>query len=787
VFRFKERAVSDYIPLVGHARDDVLLHDDGSLTIVVWFGGIAWQTEDVATIIQRQDDYHNALRNMSDDTLTISTYQCRGMADPSIYPKRILPSPFARLLDERYRENLFAGALFDNQIYVAITIHPASYVPKFVSGQIKKRSKPAKEARADRLRRLYETADLLEAKLGAYRPRRLGLRRVGHVLFSEMAEALVFAMTGIWRPIGLSTGTLKKALFSERIIFGREAIEIRTPGWSTFAAVFGMREYPTGTYPGMFAALSTAPYRCTLFHSFRFLGKATAESTINRKQNYMVGAEDKAFEQLDELRQAGNDLMANKMVLGNHSLSLIAFADSIDDLTRVATRAWRNLADSGAVVARESAALEAAFFSLIPCNERLQPRPGFISSRNFTAMAPLHNFPAGPGTSHWGEPIALLRTTAATPYRFHWHVDGVGNTLVTGQTGSGKTLLTGHLIAMTAGRARVIALDYKRGWELLFRAMEGDYSVLGDGEPHLAPLKALSATPKNLTFLGDLIRGCIRRDLDDEEDRRLRLALQIVMAMPPEHRSMGEIAAFLGSKANGAGAALQRWCWGNDLGWVIDAPVNTVNLRGDLQGIDLTAILENPRARGPALLTLFHYIELQIDGRPILIPNDEGWRALQDEKFRPMIERRLRTIRSFGGAFVFLTQGPDEIKQSGIGKVLVEQCPTQIMMPVDRATREDYTDVLKCTEGEWEAFSQLRKGEGRFLIRQGAQSVIAELPLHGMDDEIATLSANQESLNALDEVRKALGHKNGERPHAMLPAVHKRRREIIEKRLKEMA
>ena len=108
---------------------------------------------------------------------------------------------------------------------------------------------------------------------------------------------------------------------------------------------------------------------------------------------------------------------------------------------------------------------------------------------------------------------------------------------------------------------------------------------------------------------------------------------------------------FLGTSPNGAGAALAKWCYGNDLGWVLDAPVDTIDMTGDLNGYDMTGLLENPRARGPAMLTLFHYIELQLDGRPILIPNDEGWRSLLDATFRPMIEKRLRTIRSFGGAF----------------------------------------------------------------------------------------------------------------------------------------
>jgi type IV secretion system protein VirB4 len=528
----------------------------------------------------------------------------------------------------------------------------------------------------------------------------------------------------------------------------------------------------------MLGALSVAPYRSTVFQSFRFLSKADAHAIMHRKQNRMAAAGDKALSQQAELDVAADDLASNRFVMGDHSLCLVVFADSMRALGDVATAAWRDLADSGAVAAREGAALEAAYFSMVPGNARLRVRPGVVSSRNFCAMAPLHNFPSGPERSHWGEPIALLRTSGGTPYRFHWHVGDVGNTLVTGETGSGKSLLVGFLIAMTAARARIIALDHKRGWELLIRSMGGQYAVLGAGQPHFAPLKALEATPRSLEFLTELLRGCIMMENGDpltpEEDRRLALALQTVMEMPHEDRWVGEVRAFLGEDPNGAGARLDKWCWGNELGWVIDAPADAISLDGALHGLDTTALLENPRARGPALLYLFHRIELQLDGRPLLIPNDEGWRALLDDTFRPMIDRRLRTIRSFGGAFVFITQSPRDILDSGIAATLIEQCPTQIHMPNPRATEDDYVVGLKRTHAEFAALRELPKGSGQFLLCQGDKSTIAQLPLHGMDDEIAILSGREATLRLMEDV--AL--KVGEDPAAWMPELSRRMKEM---------
>jgi type IV secretion system protein VirB4 len=375
VFKPRPRLISNYVPLVGHVRDNVVLHNDGSVTAFLAAAGLAWETADAIDIVRDHEDYNTTLQNVAADTLTTSTYQCRGMADPAIYQQRTFPSAFAANLSARYRETLFSRSLFNNQLYIGVTITPARYAGDFFAEQIAKRTKPADTAPDDRIQRLHDVCALIESKMSAYGIRRLGVATRGNALFSEIAEAIVFAMTGIWRPIGLTTGRLFSSMFSERIITGREAIEIRTPGWSSFAAMFGMKEYPASTWPGMFAALSVAQYRCTLFQSFRFLAKATADTIMNRKQNFMLGAGDKAYEQIEELRVAGNDLMANKFVMGGHTLSVIAFADSMRSLTGVATATWRDLADSGVVVAREGPALEAALLSLIPGNNRSGPAP----------------------------------------------------------------------------------------------------------------------------------------------------------------------------------------------------------------------------------------------------------------------------------------------------------------------------------------------------------------------------------------------------------------------------
>jgi type IV secretory pathway VirB4 component len=101
---------------------------------------------------------------------------------------------------------------------------------------------------------------------------------------------------------------------------------------------------------------------------------------------------------------------------------------------------------------------------------------------------------------------------------------------------------------------------------------------------------------------------------------------------------------------------------------------------------------------------------------------------------------------------VFITQDADEIVSCDIANVLVQQCPTQIHMANERSTKSDYVDGLKLTEGQYEALSEIEGGQGKFLLIQGRESIVLQLPLHGMDEFIQVLSAREEDLTADDQV-----------------------------------
>src|SRR5882672_1831533 len=119
----------------------------------------------------------------------------------------------------------------------------------------------------------------------------------------------------------------------------------------------------------------------------------------------MLNAGDLAVTQAAQLKEALDALAGDEFVMGDHHLSLLVLTDSFaryDDAEVIAQQrilndrlsiAKRLMSDAYLAMAREDLALEGAFWSQLPgfFSRRLRKSP--ITSRNFAAMAPFHNYP----------------------------------------------------------------------------------------------------------------------------------------------------------------------------------------------------------------------------------------------------------------------------------------------------------------------------------------------------------------------------------------------------------
>ncbi|MBM3579029.1 MAG: VirB4 family type IV secretion/conjugal transfer ATPase [Alphaproteobacteria bacterium] len=770
-----------YLPFVRHVNQTVISLSTRALITVIRLDGVSFETAATADLNDLHTKLNLTLRNLANEQLALWTHLVRRRSMD--YPEGQFRSPFAAALDARYRDRLQSERLFRNDLYLTLVWHPGRAATDAAADFFKRLGRAdriAAEVDTEALKRLGDATRDIVAALERYGARPLGLIEHKALVFSEPMELLHALISGEWLPMPLPQGQIGAALYTNRVIFGREALEIRRSGDSRFAGMFGIKEYPASTKPGLLNGLLSLPFELVLTQSFAFLSKADAKTVLTRKQNQLVSARDPAASQIEELSDALDDLESNRFALGDHHLSALVYAETPRQLAEHMSLARRALADAGAVAAREDLGLEAAYWAQLPGLFKYRARSGAITSRNFTALSPFHTYPTGkPDRNHWGPAVAMLETASGSPYYFSFHHGDLGNTFICGPSGSGKTVVQNFLLSQAERLgASYVFFDKDRGAEIFVRAAGGAYLTLRNGVPTgCAPLKALELTPANLSFLGQLIRKLVTpesRPLTVAEEERIDSGLRALTRLRARERSLGALRAFLGQQdPEGVGARLERWQQGGALGWVLDGDEDEIGLDSRVVGFDMTELLDHPTVRTPLMMYLFHRVEKLIDGRRLIIDIDEFWKALGDEAFRDLANNKLKTIRKQNGVMVFGTQSPRDALASPIAHTIVEQCPTQIFLPNSRGTRADYVDGFHLTDAEFRLIKEeLAPESRRFLVKQGHNSVVAKLDLTGFDDELAVLSGRTETVELLDRIRGEVG----DDPARWLPIFHAERK-----------
>jgi type IV secretion system protein VirB4 len=776
----RESGAQALLPYARHVTDRVVALDSGALMLAFRLEGASFETADVRDLNDWHAKLNGAWRNLASDRLAVWHHLVRR---PSAdYPAGAFRSDFARGLDAAYRDRVGAQQLYVNDLFLTLVLHPGrDAVDRGQAWLARMGGRPAvRDSEAELVTRLEDAARDLAQHLARYAPSPLGLYEHQGLQFSQVLEMLQLVLTGRLERVPLVRGHLGSALYVSRVIFGREALEIRHAAGRRFAGLLGVKEYPARTCPGLWDGLLSAPFPLIAAQSFAFLSKTAARAVMERKQNQLVSARDRAASQVDDLDAALDELISNRFVMGEHQASVLVYGDTPTALGERMSQARALMADSGLVAAREDLGLEAAFWAQFPGNFRHRLRPATITSRNFASLAPFHTHPAGRAAgNHWGPAVALLRTSAGSPFYFNFHVGDLGHTFICGPSGSGKTVVQNFMLAQLEKLGvQQVFIDKDRGAEIFVRASGGTYLALKAGEPTgFAPFKALDDTPANRAFLGALVRQMVTPpdgSLGVQDETAIDAALAALMPMPAAQRSITALRSLLGQRdAGGIGARLERWRRGSALGWVLDGEADALAFDARFLGFDMTHVLDAPEVRTPIMMYLFHRLQGLVDGRRLVIDIDEFWKALGDEAFRGLAEDGLKTYRKQNAVMVFGTQSPADVMRSPIAHTILEQCATKIFLPNPHAAERDYIEGFGLTHREFALVrDELSAEQRRFLVKQGLNSVVVELDLGGLDDALAVLSGRTETVDLLDCVRAA----HGDDPRDWLAPFHQARK-----------
>jgi len=245
--------------------------------------------------------------------------------------------------------------------------------------------------------------------------------------------------------------------------------------------------------------------------------------------------------------------------------------------------------------------------------------------------------------------------------------------------------------------------------------------------------------------------------------------------LEPAHRRISNLAAYLPQgQDNHLALRLKRWYGQGDLAWLFDCEHDDFPTNVRTIGFDLTHILEEPIARAACLRYMFHRVDAMIDGSPIPITIDEGWKGLEDEYVSKKIFDWEKVIRKRNGLIVFGSQSARDLADTRIGTTIIEQSPTQIFYPNPDADYKSHCEAFNLSDKEFDLIkNQLNPAERCFLIKQGRNSVVGKLNLKGMNDVLAVLSGRESTVRLLDEIRA----EHGDDPAVWLPIFHERRKQ----------
>jgi type IV secretion system protein VirB4 len=803
----REIGAAACIPYAAHVAPSIVRTTFGDYVQAFRLGGASFESSDDGELNNWHERLNVLWRNIAGPNVALWTHVIRRRAGITFDANARQSSEyfFADSLHEKYHHRLANETLMMNEVYLAIVHRPTAGVATGLVSKLLARAQHGSTlALADALDACEKLAQILKASLARYEPELLGVYQSANRRCSSLVEYLGLLVNAEAQCMPLPMGPLNGALATSRLLFGAEAIEYRLASGTRVGAMLGIKEYPTPSVVGMYNRLLSAPFAFVATQSFSFLTKSTGQSLLQRQFNRMANAGDFAVSQAAELKDALDALTSNEFVMGDHHFSLQVLADIIDtDVDAPAGRlkvlndavalARGYLADTGMLVAREDLALEAAFWAQLPGNFPLRPRKAPITSRNFAAMSPFHNFPLGRAHgNHWGDALSLFITSARSPYYFSLHAsdptdpDGgsrkdTGHTLICGPTGSGKTVFIGFLLAMLARQgATQVIFDKDCGLEILVRALGGDYMPLKNGSPTgFNPLQ-LPATPANVEFLKTWLR-----ELSKEEQRSahrdagavresadLDQALRGTLALEPAARRLSRLVEFLDpTDPEGLHARLARWCHSHrgDYAWVFDNPHDTVVprlSRRALIGFDVTEFLDHALTRAPITLYLFHLVRQLLDGRRLVCWMDEFWRLLSDRAFENFAKDGPKTWRKLNAVMCLATQSPSDVLDSPISRTLVEQTPTKVFFPNSDADREEYTQGFGLTEREYKLIKdQLEPGSRMFLVKQAHHSVVCQLDLKGFDGELAVISGRTQQVQRMQQIISSTGAD----PKAWLP------------------
>jgi type IV secretion system protein VirB4 len=279
-------------------------------------------------------------------------------------------------------------------------------------------------------------------------------------------------------------------------------------------------------------------------------------------------------------------------------------------------------------------------------------------------------------------PLLYGSTTGATPFRFNLHVGDLGHTLMVGPPGMGKSTALALIAAQwfRYPNARVFAFDKGYSLYVLNRATGGAFYDIGGSKTPLSfcPLRVLE-TNEDISWAVEYVEHlCILNGLNVTPGHRSAIVQAVKLLRESPRRTLTDLVATVQNME--IRQALDYFTISGALGSLLDAEEDSLG-SSRFMVFEMDNLLGySEKAVSAVLLYLFRRIEKRLTGAPTLVIMDEAWVALRNDLFREKLRDWLKTARKNNGVVIMATQNLSDIYNSPIKDVVLESCPTKILL-----------------------------------------------------------------------------------------------------------
>jgi type IV secretion/conjugal transfer VirB4 family ATPase len=725
-FQTDSQGLATLLNYAAMVQSGVMLGKDGSLTAAFECEGL-----DIASATPAQ-------RNYQADTLnTILTQHFGGgwvshheliRKPAAAYPEpeaSAFPDPISRGIEAENRANfLKEGNHFEStNIWVVRYKSPSFQNPRLKNLFYESRkAEPVTSLESDLAyfeRQLENLEDALSSILKVRRMRGYSVTdSYGQVhLRDDLVNYLNFIITGEYHPVNLPAC----GMYLDGYLGAQDLIPGDTPKIGDyFIGCISLTGMPNESYPNILEALNHLPLAYRWVTRMIYVDAHEAIGLLKKEHREWIQKAQSPFHQIFKMKgglvnqdalnmtldtqAVMTEVHSGQMAFGYCSQVVVLMNPDREALLENARLVIREIKRLGFNCRLETLNAMEAWLSTLPGHTLPNIRRPLVHSNHLAHMIPITSIWSG--RAYCPNPLALpnlpplmhTATTGSTPFRLNLHVSDVSHTLIMGPTGAGKSVLLATLAAQFRRytNATITAFDKGRSMWALVEACGGQHYDIGGDDASLsfAPLSLID-TDVDMAWAEDWITTVYEtrtgKTTTPRQNQEIHRAMTILReTKQPNERSLSDFLLTLQQcgAEDDLKAALSFYTLSAPYGNLLDARAEGLKTSSFtvFEIEELMAMKE--RIAIPVLLHLFRRFERSLQGQPALLLLDEAWVMLGHPVFRSKIRQWLKELRKKNCAVVLATQSLSDAVQSQIYDVLLESCPTKILLPNEEADKE---------------------------------------------------------------------------------------------------